>query len=38
MASFGDRSILIGESLIRPPEEENETRSLLANPALAGAA
>ena len=38
MASFGARSFLIGESLMRQPDVEQATRSLLANPALAGAA
>ena len=38
MASFGARSFLIGESLMRHPDVEQATRSLLANPALAGAA
>ena len=38
MARFGARSFLIGESLMRQPDVTQATRSLLANPAMAGAA
>jgi indole-3-glycerol phosphate synthase len=36
MAIYGARCFLIGESLMRQPDVEMATRSLLANPLTAG--